>query len=74
VRRQGQAEAILVAYDIMEVDGQEDVRPEPLGLLDEVRGFVKAICLENRSSADDDHGPQALGPSAAFPQSSRPYA
>ena len=27
--RQGQAEAILVAYDIMEVDGQ-DVRPEPL--------------------------------------------
>jgi bifunctional non-homologous end joining protein LigD len=27
--RQGQAAAILVAYDIMEVDGQ-DVRPEPL--------------------------------------------
>ena len=27
--RQGQAEAILVAYDLMEVDGQ-DVRPEPL--------------------------------------------
>ena len=27
--RQGQAEAILVAYDIMEADGQ-DVRPEPL--------------------------------------------
>ena len=27
--RHGQAEAILVAYDIMEVDGQ-DVRPEPL--------------------------------------------
>ena len=27
--RQGQAEAILVAYDIMEMDGQ-DVRPEPL--------------------------------------------
>jgi ATP-dependent DNA ligase len=27
--RQGQAEAILVAYDIMEVNGQ-DVRPEPL--------------------------------------------
>src|SRR4051812_1487645 len=27
--RQGQAEAILVAYDIMELDGQ-DVRPEPL--------------------------------------------
>ena len=27
--RQGQGEAILVAYDIMEVDGQ-DVRPEPL--------------------------------------------
>src|SRR5881392_1124574 len=27
--RQGQAEAVLVAYDIMEVDGQ-DVRPEPL--------------------------------------------
>ena len=27
--RQGQAEAILVAYDIMEIDGQ-DVRPEPL--------------------------------------------
>ena len=27
--RQGQAEAILVAYDVMEVDGQ-DVRPEPL--------------------------------------------
>ena len=27
--RQGQAEAILVTYDIMEVDGQ-DVRPEPL--------------------------------------------
>ena len=27
--RQGQAEAILVAYDIMEVEGQ-DVRPEPL--------------------------------------------
>ena len=27
--REGQAEAILVAYDIMEVDGQ-DVRPEPL--------------------------------------------
>ena len=27
--RQGQAEAILVAYDIMEVDGQ-GVRPEPL--------------------------------------------
>jgi bifunctional non-homologous end joining protein LigD len=26
---QGQAEAILVAYDIMEADGQ-DVRPEPL--------------------------------------------
>jgi ATP-dependent DNA ligase len=25
----GQAEAILVAYDIMEVDGR-DVRPEPL--------------------------------------------
>jgi len=25
----GQAEAVLVAYDIMEVDGQ-DVRPEPL--------------------------------------------
>jgi ATP-dependent DNA ligase len=28
--RQGQAEAILVAYDIMEMDGQ-DVRPEPRG-------------------------------------------
>jgi bifunctional non-homologous end joining protein LigD len=27
--RQGQAEAILVAYDIMEIDGH-DVRPEPL--------------------------------------------
>ena len=27
--RHGQAEAILVAYDIMEMDGQ-DVRPEPL--------------------------------------------
>jgi ATP-dependent DNA ligase len=27
--RQGQAEAILVAYDVMEVDGQ-DVRPEAL--------------------------------------------
>ena len=27
--REGQAEAILVAYDIMEADGQ-DVRPEPL--------------------------------------------
>jgi bifunctional non-homologous end joining protein LigD len=27
--RQGQAEAILVAYDVMEHDGQ-DVRPEPL--------------------------------------------
>jgi bifunctional non-homologous end joining protein LigD len=27
--RQGEAEAILVAYDIMEADGQ-DVRPEPL--------------------------------------------
>jgi bifunctional non-homologous end joining protein LigD len=27
--RQGQAEAVLVAYDIMEADGQ-DVRPEPL--------------------------------------------
>ena len=27
--RQGQAEAMLVAYDIMEVDGR-DVRPEPL--------------------------------------------
>jgi bifunctional non-homologous end joining protein LigD len=27
--RHGQAEAVLVAYDIMEVDGQ-DVRPEPL--------------------------------------------
>jgi ATP-dependent DNA ligase len=27
--RQGQAAAILVAYDVMEVDGQ-DVRPEPL--------------------------------------------
>jgi hypothetical protein len=27
--RQGQAEAILIAYDIMEADGQ-DVRPEPL--------------------------------------------
>jgi bifunctional non-homologous end joining protein LigD len=27
--RQGQAEAILIAYDIMELDGQ-DVRPEPL--------------------------------------------
>jgi bifunctional non-homologous end joining protein LigD len=27
--RQGQAEAILVAYDVLEVDGQ-DMRPEPL--------------------------------------------
>jgi bifunctional non-homologous end joining protein LigD len=27
--RQGQAEAILVAYDVMEVDGA-DMRPEPL--------------------------------------------
>jgi ATP-dependent DNA ligase len=27
--RQGQAEAILVAYDLIEADGQ-DVRPEPL--------------------------------------------
>ena len=27
--RQGPAEAILAAYDVMEVDGQ-DVRPEPL--------------------------------------------
>ena len=27
--RQGQAEAILVAYDVMDMDGQ-DVRPEPL--------------------------------------------
>jgi bifunctional non-homologous end joining protein LigD len=27
--REGQAEAILIAYDIMEADGQ-DVRPEPL--------------------------------------------
>jgi bifunctional non-homologous end joining protein LigD len=27
--RHGQAEAILVAYDIMEMDGQ-DIRPEPL--------------------------------------------
>jgi ATP-dependent DNA ligase len=27
--RQGQAQAILVAYDVMEIDGQ-DMRPEPL--------------------------------------------
>src|SRR5881392_4206627 len=27
--RQGQADAVLVAYDVMELDGQ-DIRPEPL--------------------------------------------
>jgi ATP-dependent DNA ligase len=44
--REGQAEAILVAYDIMEADGQ-DVRPEPL---EERRNrLVKALSRNSRA-------------------------
>jgi ATP-dependent DNA ligase len=45
--RQGQAEAILVAYDIMEVDGQ-DVRPEPL---EERRKRLAAATAQEQAAA-----------------------
>jgi len=47
--RQGQAEAILVGYDVMEVDGQ-DVRPEPL----EVRKkrLASLLCCKTKAMPD----------------------
>ena len=46
--RQGQAEAILVAYDIMEADGQ-DMRPEPLEERQEEAS--EAAIAQNQSNA-----------------------
>ena len=43
--RQGQAEAILVAYDIMEADGQ-DVRLVSAGHVN----FEKCVCRNNAAS------------------------
>ena len=42
----GQAEAILVAYDFMEVDGQ-DVRPEPLE--ERRKSLAKLLSLKNKA-------------------------
>ena len=47
--RQGQAEAILVAYDIMEVDGQ-DVRPEPLE--ERRKRLAKLLSRSNKAMRD----------------------
>ena len=47
--RQGQAEAILVAYDIMEVDGQ-DVRPEPLE--ERRKRLAKLLSRSNKALRD----------------------
>ena len=47
--RHGQAEAILVAYDIMEVDGQ-DVRPEPLG--DRKKRLTKLLSRKTKAMRD----------------------
>src|SRR4051812_18126545 len=44
--RQGQAEAILVAYDIMEADGQ-DLRPEPLE--ERRKGLAKLLSRKNKA-------------------------
>jgi bifunctional non-homologous end joining protein LigD len=46
--RQGQAEAILVAYDVLEVDGQ-NVRPEPL---DERRKRLAKLLRANKAMRD----------------------
>jgi ATP-dependent DNA ligase len=47
--RQGQAEAIRVAYDIMEADGQ-DVRPEPL---EERRKRLARLLLRSNKALRD---------------------
>ena len=47
--RQGQAEAILVAYDIMEADGQ-DVRPEPLE--ERRKRLAKLLSRSNKALRD----------------------
>jgi bifunctional non-homologous end joining protein LigD len=47
--RQGQAEAILVAYDIMELDGQ-DVRPEPLE--ERRKRVAKLLSRSNKAMRD----------------------
>ena len=44
-----QAEAILVAYDIMEVDGQ-DVRPEPLE--ERRKRLAKLLCRNTKAMRD----------------------
>ena len=47
--RHGQAEAILVAYDIMEVDGQ-DIRPEPLE--ERRKRLAKLLSRSNKALRD----------------------
>jgi ATP-dependent DNA ligase len=47
--REGQAEAILVAYDIMEADGQ-DVRPEPLE--ERRKRLAKLLSRSNKALRD----------------------
>jgi len=47
--REGQAEAILVAYDIMEADGQ-DVRPEPLE--DPRKRLARLLSRSNKAMRD----------------------
>ena len=47
--RQGQAEAILVAYDLMEADGQ-DVRPEPLE--ERRKRLAKLLSRSNKALRD----------------------
>jgi bifunctional non-homologous end joining protein LigD len=47
--QQGQAEAILVAYDIMEADGQ-DVRPEPLE--ERRKRLAKLLSRKNKAMRD----------------------
>ena len=51
--RQGQAEAILVAYDIMDADDGQNVRPEHLEGRRKCLGRLLARCRAERSASGD---------------------
>jgi bifunctional non-homologous end joining protein LigD len=55
--RRGQAEAILVAYDVMEVDGQ-NVRPEPLE--ERRKRLSKLLSRSNKAMRDSIHLSEAI--------------
>ena len=66
--RQGQAEAILVAYDVMEVDGQ-DVRPEPL---EERRKRLSKLLSRSNKPMREASNSARRSPATAAPSSVMP--